>query len=797
MIINKKLKIQEDLKDDAKKYFGTVSLYQNNVGLYINTDGSILDGSGELLGNTNGRKYGQRAVDHREISNIMSNISGDKAMIKYMLEGNIRYNPESPGVEIIKEPTNSQYNTIGAIINYNKPEEFYIDLANVEGNVVKNITLNNPKESEAVNKIRSYFNSIKNIEGSKKVIEDQLNVNYDKALDEIKNLIINKLVEEDFQIKITGIDFTGSRRFGKYLEDSDLDIKFTYYSIDERVKEDTLFNYLNDEENPLYYRGFKLDIDPIENGNLKELILKDSEFRKRESLIESTKEEQLFADAILWSYHPKEINSIKLDLLEEADLRIVFNVAKNHEGWDLVNACLRSANSRGIFLNQFKWEFPTLTNCSKLETWLLEESNIHKDSFSEGICQGAINYGEDINFWVEHQKDKFLEFTINRNSPLTVINLEHSDYKEVSYKGFEFCPEAKLKVITEADQEEILDEIYIVYLSLAIVLIAYPKCLKECIDILNTYTSGKITQKDIEDICNKVFIKSPKLIKIIGQSIKDNGISLTENYHLTEDTRNILIGKSRNVDNYLHNIKGKNRWERKKYSKVSSQTKEFNDINMNDVFKKDILTIKIPVIGETDKYVVNIQMEGVIAELARNIKSNHNVFEFKVIIQALTKIFNTTNLKVKCDCKDYLYRYKHNLIINNNSVDDSASDPGPGKTGMTAEHKGQGCKHILLVLSNQDWIMKIASVIKNYILYMAEHNKKLFNKFIFPKLYNIEAAEAKEKDLIPEDTNLDTDKNIIDTINDWAKNRGKFKKGLNINPAIGKGKISQKEEDKK
>lgn len=527
------------------------------------------------------------------------------------------------------------------------------------------------------------------------------------------------------------------------------------------------------------------------------IINKDSKLEKRKYLTEGTKEEELIADAVLWCKYPLKIDGVKLDLLDETDLKIVFNVAKRHDGNNLVNACLRSANSRGIFLNQFKWELPTLTNCSKLETWLIKETKIHKDSFTKGICQGVINYGKDINYWVGNQRDKFFDFSINRNSPLTIIDLEHSDYNSVSYRGFEFCPEDILKIRAESNQDDILMYVYMLYLGLAMTLITRPECLKECINILNERTVGKITQKDIEDICNKVFVKSEKLVQIIGQSIKDNKISLTENYYLTEDTRNILIGKSRNVDNYLHNIKGKNRWERKKYSKVSSQTKEFNDINMNDVFKKDILTIKIPVIGETDKYVVNIQMEGVIAELARNIKSNHNVFEFKVIIQALTKIFNTTNLKVKCNCKDYLYRYKHNLIINNNSVDDSASDPGPGKTGMTAEHKGQGCKHILLVLSNQDWIMKIASVIKNYILYMAEHNKKLFNKFIFPKLYGIEATEAKEEDLVPEDTNLDTDKNIIDTINDWARNRGKFKKGLNINPAIGKGKISQKEEDKK
>lgn len=270
----------------------------------------------------------------------------------------------------------------------------------------------------------------------------------------------------------------------------------------------------------------------------------------------------------------------------------------------------------------------------------------------------------------------------------------------------------------------------------------------------------------------------------------DSPVQVTNYESLLEDTRTQFVAKSRNVDTYKHNVRGKNRWERKKFSKVSQQTQKFNTINMNDFFKKDLLQVKIPVTGETEEYIVTIQMDGVVAELARNIKSNHNIFEYKTIIQALTKVFNTGNLRVKCECKDFLFRYAHNLIINNNSVDGTDKDPGPGRTGMTAEHKGQGCKHILLCLANQDWLMKIANVIKNYIMYMAEHKKALFNKFIFPKLYGIEASDAIEDELVPEDTNMDTDKNIIDTINTWARNRGKFKKGENKNSAVGKGKLT-------
>lgn len=379
------------------------------------------------------------------------------------------------------------------------------------------------------------------IEKSKSRIENALHTQYSVALAAIKRLIINRLDENDFYIDITGIDFTGSRRFGTPLEDSDLDIKFTYESIGYRSREDDLFNCLNDDDNPLYYMGYRLDINPIENGNIQELIKQDSTFRKRESMQEAT--------------------------------------------------------------------------------------------------------------------------------------------------------------------------------------------------------------------------------------------------------RNQLIISSRNADLYKDKTHGKNRFERKKLSKVATQTRSYNKIDMNKLFKQDILEIVIPVVGETNSYEVTIRLQGVIAEISKNIKNNNNILEFKTVLQALTKVFNTSDVKVRCSCPDFAYRYKHNLIISGNSVDGTDSDPGPGKTGMTQLMKGQGCKHIMLVLANCDWIMKTASVIHNYIHYAEEHITPAFNKIIFPKLYGVTVDEAKNANLVSDNVKLETEKQLIDKINDWAKNRGKIQKGSNKNPAAGKGKL--------
>ena len=185
---------------------------------------------------------------------------------------------------------------------------------------------------------------------------------------------------------------------------------------------------------------------------------------------------------------------------------------------------------------------------------------------------------------------------------------------------------------------------------------------------------------------------------------------LFELLKLDEATRTQLVAQSRNVGQYKNTSRGRNRMERKKYSKVANAVKSYNEINMNDFWKSDILQVNIPVVGETDEYTVTIKLEGVVAEVQKNIKNNGNKLEFRTVIQALTKVFNTSDVWVKCSCPDFKYRFAHWNIIKNVSVDDTSKDPGPGKgIANPNDDKGRGCKHVLLVLSNGSWMMKVIS----------------------------------------------------------------------------------------
>lgn len=273
---------------------------------------------------------------------------------------------------------------------------------------------------------------------------------------------------------------------------------------------------------------------------------------------------------------------------------------------------------------------------------------------------------------------------------------------------------------------------------------------------------------------------------------------LTELLRLDEANRTSLIAQSRNAGAYKNQERGKNRFDRKRYSKLANAVKNYNQIDMNSLFKQDILLVNIPVVGENDEYTVTIKLEGVVAEMQKNIKNNNNKLEFRTIVQSLTKIFNTTDVYVKCTCPDFKYRFAHWNIIKNVSVDDSSKDPGPGKgIANPNDDKGRGCKHALLVLSNGDWMMKVASVINNYCHFLSEKKPDAFLKLVFPKLYGVPADEAEENDLVADNEDLETGKDLIDIVNEYGKNRGKFKKGSNKNPTTGTGGRVKKQDEEK
>lgn len=142
----------EDLKDDAKDYFGTTNYWK--IAFYINTDGTLLDGSGKKFGSSGS----SRTLDHREVADIMADgTEGTEAMLKYMEEGNIRFQPEARNFEIMKKPTLEQYDKLEELI-----DEFYdevnIDIDDANGNSVAHFFHDyDEPASKIIAQVKRYF----------------------------------------------------------------------------------------------------------------------------------------------------------------------------------------------------------------------------------------------------------------------------------------------------------------------------------------------------------------------------------------------------------------------------------------------------------------------------------------------------------------------------------------------------------------------------------------------------------------------------------------------------------------
>lgn len=250
-------------------------------------------------------------------------------------------------------------------------------------------------------------------------------------------------------------------------------------------------------------------------------------------------------------------------------------------------------------------------------------------------------------------------------------------------------------------------------------------------------------------------------------------------YILNEDTRQQLLTKSKRGDNYVpsNQALGKNRYQRRVHSKVANSVKEFNQMDMNEFFKNNILNVTVNVQGETDNYQVKIKFGNILTHIHEELQDNNNELNVRVVIRALITSFNDNDVFIHCSCPDWNYRFSYWSRVNNISADPDIEQTNNGMRIVNPnDTKGAGCKHVLLVLSNNTWLNKVAAVIYNYINYMKGHYERLYADIIYPAVYG-EKFEEPVQLTIDDTDELDDEKETIDISNKEAENRGKFKPG--------------------
>lgn len=247
---------------------------------------------------------------------------------------------------------------------------------------------------------------------------------------------------------------------------------------------------------------------------------------------------------------------------------------------------------------------------------------------------------------------------------------------------------------------------------------------------------------------------------------------------LNEDSRSQLIQRSKKGDNYApdNREKGKNRYERRLHSKISHSVATYNDIDMNKLFKENILDVGVVVQGETNTYVVRMSFAGFLDYLHNQLKQNNKQFDNRTVVRSLITAFNSDQVYIHCSCPDWTYRFAY--WATKNDIDAiKGEQPSNGKwIRNPKDTKGAGCKHTLLVLQNNSWLQKVAMVIINYVKYMEKHNQKMYADIIYPAIYQAPYEDDVQLDMFSSDE-LASDEDTIKTSNTYARTKNQFKKG--------------------
>lgn len=180
--------------------------------------------------------------------------------------------------------------------------------------------------------------------------------------------------------------------------------------------------------------------------------------------------------------------------------------------------------------------------------------------------------------------------------------------------------------------------------------------------------------------------------------------------------------------------------------------------------------------GETDSYLVTISFKGFLDYLRKELAKVDNKLSLRVVIRALLDGINSDDVYMRCSCPDYQYRIAYWASRTDTIVGDK--ETRPSNITNPNNRLGSGCKHLMLVLSNTSWMIKLGSVIFNYINYMERNYKKLYADVIYPVIYDKKYEEPVQLDIDSLDNDeLDTTSSMVDKSNKYARDKNKFQIG--------------------
>lgn len=136
----------------------------------------------------------------------------------------------------------------------------------------------------------------------------------------------------------------------------------------------------------------------------------------------------------------------------------------------------------------------------------------------------------------------------------------------------------------------------------------------------------------------------------------------------------------------------------------------FRSISFDQLFKKDQFVINVPV-GE---YICTIAFKGLMEQIKYVLKHQPKPnLTLQTVIKAISRAVDAEDILVDCTCPDFVYRFAY--WATKYGYKYGKPENRPAKITNPNDSIGSMCKHLTALLSNKKWLVKVASIINEFI----------------------------------------------------------------------------------
>ena len=248
--------------------------------------------------------------------------------------------------------------------------------------------------------------------------------------------------------------------------------------------------------------------------------------------------------------------------------------------------------------------------------------------------------------------------------------------------------------------------------------------------------------------------KNANIVQVILNRIEPEWVD----WSLTEATRRQLLDKSKNAD--ITKSYGTTRYDRRNLQHVYNPKKNLDRLDMNALWKSEILSVLLDVHGETNNYKVEVLFDEALHDFASELKRNNYIFEYKVIYRALINAINRNDIYISCTCPDWYYTMSYQSTKGRYNAGNRQAIPA--RIRNPRDTKGSGCKHVMKVLADLSWALDLASCITNYVFIMEDKYPDKYKEIIFPVLYGMSYQKALDTGIIEIEDDEEKDLDELD-----------------------------------